>query len=184
MLQVISVIALIVVMMSMVSLGQRVLSQKKLTITILVVFFLYLIGQLYCTLFSRVPGSGSVIELSPFMSIVRLFSKPIEESGEVTGFFAWFMQGALPGSGIILNILLFVPLGYLLSILIPKWKSKHIILLGCVCSMTTELGQYLLKMGYFEIDDIIYNTLGTAVGIGLWQLQKKRQNHFQRSKQE
>ena len=77
---------------------------------------------------------------------------------------------------IILNILLYYPLGYLLPILFPKLKPKHVILIGCLCSIATEATQYLLKMGWCETDDVIHNTLGTAIGVWVWHLQSKRLN--------
>ena len=110
------------------------------------------------------------------MSIVRLFTQPIEAAGEVTGFFAWFMQGAFPGAGIILNIFLFLPLGYLLSIVVPNRKSRYIILVGILSSIAIELAQFLLEMGYCETDDVLYNTLGTAIGVWIWHMQSNRLN--------
>ena len=140
------------------------------------VFCVYVIGNMYCTTFSRVFGSGVTVELRPFMSIVRLFDEPVEGGGQVVGFFAWFMRGSAPGAGIILNILLFYPLGYLLPILFPKLKPKHVILIGCLCSIATEATQHLLQMGWCETDDVIHNTLGTAIGVWVWYLQSKRLN--------
>lgn len=176
MLQIIVIIALIATMMCVVALGQKQLAHKYFVTLSRVMFIVYVIGLLYCTLLSRVPGSGLTVELIPFMSIVRLFTQPIEAAGEVTGFFAWFMQGAFPGAGIILNILLFLPLGYLLSILVPNRKSRCIILVGIISSIAIELAQYFLEMGYCETDDVIHNTLGTAIGVWIWHLQSKRLN--------
>ena len=68
------------------------------------------------------------------------------------------------------------PLGCLLPILFPKLKPKHVILIGCLCSIATEATQYLLKMGWCETDDVIHNTLGTAIGVWVWHLQSKRLN--------
>ena len=141
-----------------------------------IMFGVYVIGNLYCTVFSREWGSGVTVEFRPFMSIVRLFDEPIEGGGKVVGFFAWFMSGSAPVAGIILNILLYYPLGYLLPILFPKLKPKHVILIGCVCSIATEATQYLLKMGWCETDDVIHNTLGTAIGVWVWLWQSKRLN--------
>ena len=86
------------------------------------------------------------------------------------------MSGSVPITGLILNILLYYPLGYLLPILFPKLKPKHVILIGCLCSIATEATQYLLKMGWCETDDVIHNTLGTAIGVWVWHLQSKRLN--------
>ena len=141
-----------------------------------IMFCVYVIGNLYCTVFSREWGSGVTVEFRPFMSIVRLFGEPIEADGNAVGFFARFMSGAAPYTGIIINILLYYPLGYLLPILFPKLKPKHVILIGCLCSIATEATQYILKMGWCETDDVIHNTLGTAIGVWVWYLQSKRLN--------
>lgn len=138
-----------------------------------IMFCVYVVGNMYCTTFSRVMGSGVTVELRPFMSIIRLFNEPVEGGGKVVGFFAWFMSGSAPVAGLILNILLYYPLGYLLPILFPKLKPKHVILIGCLCSIATEATQYLLKMGWCETDDVIHNTLGTAIGVWVWHLQSK-----------
>ena len=68
------------------------------------------------------------------------------------------------------------PLGCLLPILFPKLKPKHVILIGCLCSIATEATQYMLKMGWCETDDVIHNTLGTTIGVWVWLWQSKRLN--------
>ena len=89
---------------------------------------------------------------------------------------ALFLDGTNSLDRLILNILLYYPLGYLLPILFPKLKPKHVILIGCLCSIATEATQYILKMGWCETDDVIHNTLGTAIGVWVWHLQSKRLN--------
>ena len=176
MLQIICILALVIVLTiavpGMVSRSVGVMCQRFLWI----MFCIYVVGNMYCTTFSRVFGSGVTVELRPFMSIVRLFDEPIEAAGNAVGFFARFMSGTPPIVGIILNILLYYPLGYLLPILFPKLKPKHVILIGCLCSIATEATQYILKMGWCETDDVIHNTLGTAIGVWVWLWQSKRLN--------
>ena len=175
MLQIICVMAIIWAMVHVVAWGQKALSAKYFNWMVLMTFVVYAFGNLYCTLFSRVPGSGLTVELKPLMSVVRLFSNPVEAAGEVTGFFAWFMQGSLPIAGIILNIFLYLPLGYLLTILFPTLRNWQILIIGCICSVATELAQLGLEMGYCETDDVLYNTLGTSIGVWVWHWQLKRQ---------
>ena len=184
MLQIISVIAIIWAMVRIVAWGQKTLPAKHFNWMLLVTIVVYTAGNLYCTLFSRVPGSGLPVELKPFMSIVRLFTNPAADAGEVTGFFAWFMQGSLPISGIILNILLYLPLGYLLAVLFPTLRNRQILFIGCLCSVFTELVQLGLEMGYCETDDVLYNTLGTAIGVWVWLWQSKRLNAQRSAKPE
>lgn len=65
---------------------------------------------------------------------------------------------------IILNILLFVPFGYLLPSLFPRLRWWHVILLGLAFSLCIELLQLLTRLGYADVDDLINNTLGAAIG--------------------
>ena len=136
---------------------------------------MYILGNLYFTLLSRMPDSGQYLELQPFRTYSRLFERTTTEA---TGndFADLFLSNILPIEGLILNILLYYPLGYLLLILFPKLNPKHVILIGCLCSMATEATQYLLKMGWCETDDVIHNTLGTASGVWVYYAQKKRFN--------
>ena len=65
---------------------------------------------------------------------------------------------------IILNILLFIPFGYLLLSLFPHLSWWHVILLGLTFSLCIELLQLITKLGYADVDDLINNTLGAAIG--------------------
>ena len=138
-----------------------------------IMLFAYIAGNLYFTVFSRNPGVTQHYELHPFKVYSRLFDVS-QEDVVATGFAAKFLYGTPPIVGLILNILLYYPLGYLLPILFPKLKPKHVILIGCLCSIATEATQYLLKMGWCETDDVIHNTLGTAIGVWVWLWQSKR----------
>ena len=60
-----------------------------------------------------------------------------------------------------LNILLFVPLG----LLIGSWKG---VVLGFILSLIIELTQLVFCLGFCELDDIINNTIGTAIGVGTY----------------
>ena len=66
---------------------------------------------------------------------------------------------------IVLNILLFIPLGFLLGV--KGWKA---ILFGFLLSAFIECAQYLFLLGYCEADDVLNNTIGTVVGIGVWKM--------------
>lgn len=66
---------------------------------------------------------------------------------------------------IILNILLFIPLGFLLPFYSDKLKKGYkIILIGFIFTLIIEIIQYITKIGIFEIDDILNNTIGTLIG--------------------
>ncbi|MBE5772567.1 MAG: VanZ family protein [Clostridiales bacterium] len=154
----------------------RRMKREKMMYIAKTMFVIYVACNLYCTVFSRGSTIESEVVLQPLGSYLRLFDSVPTGGRRVTGVFGVFMNGTLPITGIILNILLYYPLGYLLPILFPKLKPKHVILIGCLCSIATEAVQYLLKMGWCETDDVIHNTLGTAIGVWVWHLQSKRLN--------
>lgn len=70
---------------------------------------------------------------------------------------------------IILNILLFVPYGTLLTIVFKKrkWNWKKIMVIGFITTFSIEALQ-LFGGRFAEIDDIIANTLGTVLGFILY----------------
>ena len=73
--------------------------------------------------------------------------------------------------GIILNILLFIPLGYLspscMNLLDRWWK---VMLTGLAVSFIIEVVQLLTRLGYADIDDLVNNTIGALIGYCLYKL--------------
>lgn len=65
----------------------------------------------------------------------------------------------------VLNILLFVPFGFILqdSQKETKWYTTAII--GFAFSAIIESIQLVFKLGNFEIDDVIFNSIGTMIGV-------------------
>lgn len=112
-----------------------------------VAFSVYLI--LYATLFSR--GEITVTEFYPlpFHFIVEAFERPD------------ILRSAF------LNIVLFVPLGMTLPFLFGFERRKSVlaaVIIGFFLSLSVELLQLVLSFGRCEADDVVMNTLGTAVG--------------------
>ena len=145
------------------------------------VFCIYVLGNLYFTLLSRVPASAQYLELRPFRTYGKLIENTTEQA-VVTAFAALFLDKTQPIKGIILNILLYYPLGYLLPIVFPKLKPRQVILVGCLCSIATEATQYIFKMGWCVTDDVIHNTLGAAVGVWVSYTQGKQFKRKETSK--
>ena len=170
------VLFLILLMTHIIFGALRARRDGKFYLLLWIVFLVYILGSLYFTVLSRRVGSGSFTEFRPVQVYTRLFSEPIDVGDAAIGFAAKFLNKTSPVVGLILNILLYYPLGYLLPILFLKIKPKHVILIGCLCSIATEATQYLLKMGWCETDDVIHNTLGTALGVWVWLWQSKRLN--------
>jgi len=70
----------------------------------------------------------------------------------------------------ILNIILFMPMGFLLPVIWKEYRSvKKTILTGLAVSITIELLQ-IFTFRFTDIDDIITNTLGTFFGYYLGKI--------------
>lgn len=64
------------------------------------------------------------------------------------------------------NILVFIPLGFFVSNKNSKNVFKALIIcLGVILSI--ECIQLLFKIGFFDVDDIILNFLGSLIGMGI-----------------
>ncbi len=79
-----------------------------------------------------------------------------------------------------LNIILFIPFGYLLPAIIslpivqkskpdskPRWLM--IVFAGFAFSLLIETSQFIFRFGVFELDDLVKNTIGTVIGYMIWR---------------
>ena len=70
----------------------------------------------------------------------------------------------------ILNVLLFMPIGFLAGCGLRGMTFKKVLLLGSGFSVFIELLQFVFKKGFCETDDVIHNVLGCIIGYGLWRV--------------
>ena len=69
------------------------------------------------------------------------------------------------------NIVLFIPLGYLLRAVFPKLrKAWQALLAAAGIIILVELFQMVTLLGACDVDDLILNLLGCAIGCGLYSL--------------
>lgn len=109
---------------------------------------------LYITVFSR-SERGVGADFIPFSSFERAKLQP-----------EMFRS-------ILMNVFLFVPFGLALPFIFGGKTGKRIlltILVGLLLSVTVEAIQYFAHLGMAEVDDLIYNTLGTAIGSCVYPL--------------
>ena len=117
---------------------------------LLILIFTFIVRE---TFEVRHEGSRGIM-LIPFRELYSMFKSPNHS------FYFW---------QIVLNILLFIPFGFILSCNLYKYyRSQHlflsILLSGLFVSISVELLQYLTSRGFTEIDDVINNTLGALIG--------------------
>ncbi|MDD5945150.1 MAG: VanZ family protein [Clostridia bacterium] len=80
--------------------------------------------------------------------------------------------------GMLLNLLLFVPLGVILPLLWTGCKSiKTTVIIGFLFSLVIEISQ-LFNFRATDIDDLIMNTLGTAAGFLIYRAALKNVSLF------
>jgi len=136
----------------MMSRAQRKIIHTILLISalILILFFTFIVRE---TFEVRHVGSRCLM-LIPFREFYFLFTAPNHS------FYFW---------QIFLNILLFIPFGFMLSCYTYKYhRPQHlflpILLSGLFVSISVELLQYITSRGFTEIDDVINNTAGAMIG--------------------
>ena len=84
---------------------------------------------------------------------------------------AWNDFSKTEWQNIILNICLFVPFGALLPTLIKKVdKFWTVYLIGFSVTFLIEVAQFVFKIGIFEPDDLLGNTVGVMIGYGLYRI--------------
>ena len=72
------------------------------------------------------------------------------------------------------NVAMFVPLGFFLPLLwerLRKWWKTWLATLGIM--LLIELAQLLTLRGFFDVDDLILNVLGAAIGYGFYRIYAK-----------
>lgn len=70
----------------------------------------------------------------------------------------------------LLNIAAFVPAGLFLMLLSRRENKLAAIITCFVISLAFEAAQYILMVGTSDLTDLITNTLGGAVGVGVYCL--------------
>ena len=118
----------------------------------------------FVTILSRSPGVMTGTRLVPLWS----YEKAV--SGIRKGSAKYLRQ-------IVLNILLFVPLGMLLPFTLRKPRPIHyalVFLAGTLLSLLVETLQYRLRLGVFDVDDLIDNSFGFLIGLAVTAACRKR----------
>ncbi len=136
----------------------------------------YILFVLWYTVLNRKSFENLSPLLVPFSSYWLVF---YNADGSVAFSDYYFSQ-------VVLNWLLLAPLGCLLPLVWPSvfvdCGSRHglvrCVLVGFCLSLSTELAQLLLNRGFFEIDDIINNTLGCAAGYMLFRVMLAKRFEF------
>ena len=122
-------------------------------------FVLYVLILVYLLFFSE--GYGRVADAErefrynfvPFVEIRRFWVYR-----DQLGMFAVF-------TNIFGNVIGFIPYGFILPVITHRCRNGFFIILsGFALSLTVETIQLVTRSGCFDVDDLILNTLGAAMG--------------------
>ena len=116
---------------------------------------------LWLTVFSRETVIENSLAYRPFHSFSSILSS-IKNQG---------ISGNFIG-----NILIFIPVGFLYPAAFCWGEKKRFrtIIFGFVLSSLIELLQLVFLKGFFDLDDVLLNTLGTLTGFVLNQVLRTR----------
>lgn len=134
------------------------LSNKFIMSVSRLLFVLYLILLAYFLFFSE--HYGRTISSGEYRYNLTLFK-------EVRRFIEY--RNRIGSEGFIVNIfgniLAFAPFGFVLPVISPdNRKLLNITLLSLEFSLTIELLQLIFRVGIFDVDDLLMNTLGGFIG--------------------
>lgn len=116
------------------------------------IFLIYSVIVLGATLVHRTSVMYESINLHIFSSYIKVLNR----------------FSLLELRNIILNILMFIPFGFMLPLLFRKCEKFYITyFLGLCMTISIEVLQLITNRGVFEIDDIMNNTLGCMIGYGI-----------------
>lgn len=119
-----------------------------------VLFIIYLIALFWIIVFKF------NIQLPPMRNMRSInlipFSEPL------------MLNGKVAIGEMIMNIVIFIPLGIYAEILFKRWNTLKKLLLFSLVSLTCEVLQYIINIGASDITDIINNTLGGLIGLMIY----------------
>ncbi len=142
--------------------------EKVLRYCIYGLFALYIVLLLRITLFKQaslynlfaaIGASERTVSIIPFKSIFEMMSSNVSVTRML--------------ENVIGNLVIFIPLGLMLP-LILKRESRNVIVGGIFFSASIEIIQLIFGLGSTDIDDLLFNTLGTIIGYLLFIAMKKK----------
>lgn len=115
------------------------------------------------------------IYFTVFTELTFLSREPGSRTGRDWTLFTTWGDQTIPDAYFIENILLCIPLGILLPLRYRKFRRmRSCVLAGMLFSILLEFLQLITQRGHCQLDDVVTNTLGTAIGYWNYKLLIKR----------
>ncbi len=106
----------------------------------------------------------------PYVGEAALLPRPIK----LIPFVPSAEAGASAPLEVLANFLLFIPFGVYVGLLAPTWRWWRSAGVFVGASFVLEITQHLLSTGTFDTTDVIVNTVGGLVGVGLLAMARRR----------
>lgn len=138
----------------------------------LLLFGAYLVLLFYFLFFSEAMGRGGTdaeyhYNLTPFREIKRFI-----RYRDVLGPEAVFLN-------IFGNVIAFMPYGFFVPMLVKKYRNViEVTLYSFEFSLLVETLQLIFKIGSFDVDDLMLNTLGGFLGCIIYYLGKRIRSRY------
>ena len=128
----------------------------------LALFAGYLVVLLYFTIFSESLGRKDVSDEIRYNLVLFTEIKRFWIYRSQLGMWACFMN--IAG-----NVIAFMPCGYLIPAMFEGRRSfADAVFIGFMVSFIIECTQLVFKVGSFDVDDLLLNTIGAALGYIIW----------------
>ena len=156
-------------------------SSARQTVYKYILFTIYSVGVLWLTLVNRWGLEVSRYRFKPLYVVRQLLTcwfdtnkisvytcKAIQRNSK----YLFDSVHASPIEDLLLNIILFIPFGFLLPYIWPKLRFWKTISISFLVSVIIEATQYVAQLGCCDIDDIFNNTLGSCIGYACYKMWK------------
>lgn len=135
---------------------------KKSKVLLYSIILCYVVIVIGATFLGRTPSNSNNVKMN-----LNLFSSYVEAYHDI----GVILLNNVLLRNLILNIMLFIPLGFLLPMCSDKLKKMYIVVpIGLFATLTIELTQHFNGYGIFEIDDALNNTIGTLLGYCIFMI--------------
>lgn len=146
----------------------------KLSIEHIVIVYIFVYYLTVVLSFTGIPSISDIVHNSFGIITPKGLNIPPDEINLIP--FLWLTEGVRP---YIENILLFIPLGFMLPCIWKKYEMLWITALsGITFSLIIELSQ-LFNRRITDIDDLLMNTLGALIGWVIYRLLQEHLAKFQ-----
>lgn len=138
---------------------------------VIVLLVIYILAVLYVVFLDPTRVAGERYATPRWMPLKSTYDFIIEagQSLRYIRYWAFFLLNLIG------NIIMFMPLGFLLDALSTGAANKiRVITIAFFFSLGIELLQLVLMIGVYDADDIVLNTLGAWLGMCLYRIMAKK----------